>query len=55
MGDYNDDGIINVMDIISTVNIVLGTADFNPCVDMNSDEMVNVLDVLTIVNIILAD
>ena len=53
MGDFNEDGIINVMDIISTVNIVLDTADFNECVDMNGDGLVNVLDILSIVNIIL--
>jgi len=52
MGDFNDDGIINVMDIISTVNIVLAELELNPCVDMNDDGMINVLDILNMVNLI---
>ena len=51
--DINDDGIINVMDVISTVNIALGILELNPCVDMNDDGLINVLDILNIVSIIL--
>lgn len=53
LGDINDDGIINVMDVISTVNIALGILELNPCVDMNDDGLINVLDILNIVSIIL--
>ena len=53
LGDLNDDGIINILDIISTVNIVLGTDEYNSNADMNQDGTVNVLDIVTLVNIIL--
>lgn len=54
-GDYNMDGLINVTDIVGTVNIVLGINDYNASVDMNSDEIINVLDIVGIVNIILGN
>ena len=53
MGDLNDDGILNVQDIIIMVNIVLGFESFNSLADMNGDGLVNVLDVVVLVNIIL--
>jgi len=52
-GDVNEDGIINILDIIETVNIILGLNPFNEYADMNADEVINVLDVILIVNIIL--
>ena len=53
LGDLNEDGTINVLDIISTVNIILGTSDFNSNGDMNQDSIINVLDIVALVNIIL--
>ena len=53
LGDINLDGIINILDIISSVNIILGTIDFNNTADMNQDGVVNVLDIVSLVNIIL--
>ena len=52
-GDLNDDGSINVLDVVVLVNIVLGIEDFNPAGDMNTDGLINVLDVVILVNIIL--
>jgi len=56
-GDINADGIINVLDIVSTVNFVLGTAtpdDNQTCAaDYNSDGIINVLDIVQLVNAIL--
>jgi len=52
-GDVNGDEIINVLDIILTVNIILGSADFNQMADVNGDTIVNVLDIVALVNIIL--
>ncbi|MBC8312380.1 MAG: hypothetical protein H8E72_08735 [Candidatus Marinimicrobia bacterium] len=54
LGDLNGDGVINILDIISTVNIILGTQPFNPLGDLNGDGGINILDVVSIVNIILA-
>ena len=51
-GDITGDGIINILDIIATVNIVLG-GEFNSDADLNGDYNVDILDVILIVNIIL--
>ena len=53
LGDLNNDGLINVLDVVVLVNIVLGQADQNPAGDLNSDGLINVLDVVLLVNIIL--
>ena len=53
LGDANGDGNIDVLDVVATVNIILGFSDFNPAADINQDNIVNVLDVISIVNIIL--
>ena len=56
-GDVNDDGIINVLDIVAAVNFVLGSAtpsDSEACAsDYNGDGIINVLDIVAIVNIVL--
>jgi len=52
-GDLNDDGTVNILDVVLLVNIVLGIEDFNPAGDMNTDGLINVLDVVILVNIIL--
>ena len=57
LGDVNDDGAINVLDVIIIVNIAISTVeptDYQLIVcDMNSDGSINVLDVIMTVNIIL--
>jgi len=56
-GDVSGDGVINVLDIVATVNFVLGSdtpTDDEACAsDMNGDGIVNVLDIVAIVNIVL--
>ena len=52
LGDVNEDGLINVLDIISVVNLIL-TSQNNELADMNSDGQVDVLDIVSIVNLIL--
>ncbi len=52
-GDLNDDGTVNILDVVLLVNIVLGIEDFNPAGDMNTDGLINVLDVVILVNMIL--
>ena len=54
-GDANDDGIINVLDVVTLVNLVLSSQNNNPCVDLNADGILNVLDVVLMVNIILGN
>ena len=53
-GDVNQDGVINVSDIVITVNIVLGMSPFNELADINGDGIVNVQDIILLVNIILS-
>ena len=54
--DVNNDGVVNVLDIVSTVNFVMGLTtpdDQEMCAaDINGDGLVNVLDIVAMVNII---
>ena len=55
-GDANDDGAVNVFDVTTTVNYILGGGDSNfneDAADVNGDGIVNVFDVTKMVNIIL--
>ena len=54
LGDINNDGDINVLDVVTLVSSVLdANAEYNPAGDMNSDGELNVLDVVTLVSVIL--
>ncbi len=56
LGDLNQDGIINIQDIIIVVNIILGnepTPYQELAGDLNGDSNINILDIIMIVNIIL--
>ena len=52
LGDINEDGYINVQDIVLVVNLVIDN-NYNYLGDLNSDNLVNVLDVVLLINIIL--
>jgi len=52
LGDVNDDDELNVLDIISLVNIILSN-DYTQSADLNSDNIINILDVVLLVNAIL--
>ena len=51
-GDSNGDGILNVLDVVTMVNLVLSGV-YNEVADMNSDGTLNVLDVVLLIGIIL--
>jgi len=51
-GDINDDGILNILDIVSLVNLVLSN-DYEAPGDINGDNMLNILDIVSLVNLIL--
>ena len=55
IGDMNDDGVVNVLDVVLLVNSVLngGSANDYPQADVNGDGTLNVLDVVLLINIIL--
>ena len=51
LGDINQDGIINVLDIVSIINMVLN-GEFNIAADVNEDGFVDILDVVLMVTVI---
>ncbi len=55
-GDVNEDGTVNILDIVSLANYVLG-GSLSDCgsegADMNGDGTVNILDIVAVVNVIL--
>ena len=56
MGDLNQDGLINVQDIILTINIILGAPPNGYALcsgDLNEDGIIDILDIVLLVNLIL--
>ena len=57
LGDVNSDEITNILDIIATVNYVLGYTDFSSNqinqVDLNFDNSVDILDIVALANMVL--
>ena len=53
ISDLNTDYILNIQDVILTVNVVIGESNYNENCDVNSDGAVDVLDVVQIINFIL--
>mgnify|MGYP001225136187 CR=1 FL=1 len=51
-GDVNQDGIINILDVVQTMNIIL-SGGFEALADYNQDGLINVQDIVLIVNLIL--
>ena len=51
LGDLNDDGGINVLDIVIMANMILN-GEYSEIADMNSDGGLNVLDIVMLVDII---
>ena len=57
IGDINEDGLLNILDIVILVNCALQTENGNECYDelgdTNLDGVINILDVVILINIIL--
>ena len=57
LGDINQDGLINILDVVNIINFILSdsipTDDQSISSDLNQDDIINILDVVLIVNIIL--
>ena len=58
-GDVNMDNLVNIVDIVTVVNHVLGQVYLEgvalSLADMNSDSIINILDIISIVNVILGN
>jgi len=56
-GDINNDGDINVQDIVIMVNIIVNNYDPTPdeiyAGDLNEDGVIDILDIVSLVNLIL--
>ena len=56
-GDINQDSLVNVLDVISLINFILGfqipSELESSYSDLNSDNLINILDVVMLVNLIL--
>ena len=53
LGDINGDQVVNVLDVILTVNMILGTSEIDYNADLNNDGGINIQDVILIINIII--
>tara|TARA_B100000945_G_C20397921_1_gene605790 strand:- start:133 stop:1785 length:1653 start_codon:yes stop_codon:yes gene_type:complete len=53
LGDLNDDGILNILDIIVVANIAVGIFPYDETADLTGDGQVNILDVIFLVNLVL--
>ena len=57
IGDLNDDGVINILDIILVVNIIILESSVDEIIahisDINNDSNIDILDVILIINHIL--
>jgi len=57
-GDSNCDGAVNMLDVVITLNYVMGQSPVPFCFingDVNQDGIINILDAVTTVNIILGE
>jgi len=58
-GDVNEDGVINILDVVTGINIILETISYTNCqsylLDFNEDGSIDVLDIVEMVNYILPD
>ena len=53
-GDLNNDGIINVLDVIISINMILNPEDLVLCEsDINQDQILNIQDIILLMNIVL--
>ncbi len=49
-GDVNEDGEVNINDVVAIINVMAGTADWANA-DVNGDDEVNINDVVAVINI----
>jgi len=53
-GDLNEDGLINIADVILLANIVLSTNHNHNNADINNDDLLDIIDVIMIINLSLS-
>ena len=55
LGDINQDLDINILDVVITVNMIIGLENINNLADINVDGAVDILDIVQLINMILED
>ena len=53
LGDVNNDNVLNILDVVTLVNIILSDEMSDPCSDFNQDGTTNILDLVLLVSAIL--
>ena len=53
LGDVNGDGVLNILDVVSLLNIILSDDDYISSGDLNQDGQLDILDIVILVNVIL--
>ena len=53
LGDMNNDGTLNILDIVILANLILSADTSNPAGDLNGDGGQNILDIVILINLIL--
>ena len=54
LGDINEDGLLNILDIVILANLILTNDSSNMNGDMNGDDELNILDIVSLANLILS-
>ena len=52
LGDINEDGIFNILDLVTLVNLIL-SVEYMAIGDLNEDGILNILDIVLLANLIL--
>ena len=54
-GDVNNDGIVDVLDLVQIVNFILdqGSLEVESAGDFNNDGIIDILDIIIMVNLVL--
>ena len=52
-GDFNQDNILNITDIVGLVNHIISDSEYNECLDFTGEGIINIVDVVAVVNYVL--
>ena len=58
LGDVNNDGVVDILDILQTVNLIMNFVELTDeelcIVDLNEDDTLDIFDIILLINIILS-
>ena len=54
IGDFNSDGVLNILDIVGTIDLILNNG-YSDIADINDDGILNVIDIILMINILIGD